>query len=81
MIEKRIITEIESLMLANHSIWTVGVTDNPAELKQEHKNPRHWRQLDAGTEEVAKKIEQHFLDKGCKNGSGGGENANYVYIF
>ena len=62
-------------------IWTVGVTDDPERRKTQHKNPKAWKQWNAGSETAARNIEKHFLDKGMKGGGGGGGKADYVYIF
>lgn len=64
-----------------YSIWTIGVTDDPATRKVQHGNPSDWYQWDADTEQIARNVEAYFLDKGMKGGTGGGGRADYVYIF
>lgn len=64
-----------------YSVWTIGITDNPDRRKGEHGNPKDWKQWKADTEDIARAVEKHFLDKGMKGGGGGGESPNYVYIF
>lgn len=81
MTEQEIKTDIERFIKENYSIWTIGVTDRPEQRKQEHDNPKYWHQWDASTEQVARRIESHFIAKGCKGGGGGLGDANYVYIF
>jgi predicted GIY-YIG superfamily endonuclease len=75
---------VEFVVCQSRSHWTVGVTDDPARRKGEHEQEGEdtscWHQWDASTEETARQIEKHFLDKGCKGGTGGG-SANWVYIF
>ena len=61
--------------------WTVGITDNPERRKDEHNNPKDWIHWWADSESIARDVEKHFLDKGMKGSSGGGNNPNYVYIF
>lgn len=85
MTEQEIMSAIEDHIGRRCSSWTIGVTDQPNERKQEHerdrKNVSCWHQWDASTELVARRIERYFVDKGCKGAGGGLGNANYVYIF
>ena len=81
MTEQEIKTEIERHINGRYSVWTIGVTDAPDKRKREHGNPRWWHHWDASTEEVARRIESYFLEKGCKGAGGGRGKANYVYIF
>ena len=81
MTEQEIKTAIEGYIGESYSAWTIGVTDDPDRRKQEHGNPQYWYQWNASTEDAARRIEDHFLDKGCKGGGGGKGDANYVYIF
>lgn len=64
-----------------YSLWTIGVTDDPARRKEEHGNPKYWMQWNADSETAARNVEAHFIAKGMKGGTGGGAKANYVYIF
>ena len=68
-------------IVGRYSAWTVGVTDSPTRRKKEHGNPSHWHQWNAATELVARRIEAHFLAKGMHGDTGGGGDADYVYIF
>lgn len=81
MTEQEIKAEIERHINGRYSVWTIGITDDPDRRKREHGNPQCWHHWDASTEEVARRIESYFLEKGCKGAGGGGGNANYVYIF
>ena len=65
----------------HHSLWTIGVTDEPNRRRREHDNPRVWYHWDADSEQVARDVEAFFLGKGMKGGTGGGGWADYVYIF
>lgn len=69
----------------SYSIWTIGITNDPERRKNEHenegKNVKYWSHWTADSESIARKVEQHFLDKGMKGGGGGGENPRYVYVF
>ncbi len=78
--EASIKAAIESIV-TDYSIWTIGVTDSPSRRRSEHGNPTHWHQWDADTEQAARNVETHFLDKGMKGGTGGLGRADYVYIF
>lgn len=64
-----------------YSIWTIGVTDDPASRKGQHGNPGSWMHWNADSESAARNVEKHFLAKGMKGGTGGGGKADYVYIF
>lgn len=79
--ESEIKSAIEGLVGGNYSIWTIGVTDDPARRKTEHGNPQHWHQWNADTEIAARNVEKYFLDKGMKGAPGGAGRADYVYIF
>jgi len=85
MTEQEIISAIEGHIAGRYSSWTIGVTDQPNERKQQHerdgKDVSCWHQWDASTESAARRIEHYFVDKGCKGAGGGLGNANYVYIF
>lgn len=64
-----------------YSIWTIGITANPDERRNKHGNPEHWMHWKSNSESDARDIEKHFLDKGMKGETGGGERPIYVYIF
>ena len=75
-----IIAAIENFV-SNYSYWTIGVTDDPNRRKTQHDNPSPWYQWNADSETVARDVEAYFLQKGMKGDTGGGGNADYVYIF
>ncbi len=85
MKKEEIIKEIENRVTSakekKYTIWTIGITDNLKRRKKEHDNPKHWKDWKADTEEIARNVEKHFLDKGMKGDTGGGDTPNYVYIF
>jgi len=81
MTEQEIKVEIERYIKVSYSTWTIGITDDPDRRGTEHGNPQRWRHWYTTTEEVARRIESYFIEKGCKGDVGGGENPNYVYIF
>ncbi len=87
---KSVITaEIDGTVMAethkDYRYWTIGVTDNTSQRKSQHdsndKNTKFWQHWNADSEEDARDIEKHFLDKGMKGDTGGGGRADYVYIF
>ncbi len=89
MSAQQIVSEIDSHINKEggpHNTWYCGITENPARrLFEEHNVSREngwWINRDAGTDNVARTIEQHFLSKGCKGGPGGGDNnARHVYAY
>ena len=65
--------------------WTVGVTDNPAQRRRQHERDDEdvlwWRTWNASSEQAARSVEKHFLNKGMQGGAGGRGNADHVYVF
>jgi len=93
--KSEIIREIENVMVdGSEGDWYIGITDNTERRKGEHEKDGndigHWKDWNPESEEDARDIEKFFLNKGCSNcsksnslkgGTGGGGNANYVYIY
>ena len=84
----QIIDDIEKLVAHRgqpYGSWVIGVTDNPARRKSEHEqadsNTSWWHDWNPGTEQSARDVERHFLNKGMQGGTGGSGRADYVYIF
>jgi hypothetical protein len=61
--------------------WTIGVTDDPDRRRRELGNPDSWYHWDAHTEQTARDVEAHYVNKGMKGDTDGGGTASYVYIF
>ena len=78
--ESQIKSEIERTV-ATYSLWTIGVTNEPAHCRIEYGSPRRWHQWHADTETAARNVERYFIAKGMKGASGGLGHANHVYIF
>lgn len=80
---------IENSKTVDYSKWQIGLTHNPEERKQEHKNEglntKYWKQWEADSLSDAGEIESYFINKkGMKGGTGGNLNRHktvYVYIF
>jgi len=85
MIKSEIIRFIEERVrkskVPKYSSWTIGITADPETRKSQHGNPGYWLQWEADRESDAREIEKHFLDKGMKGDTGGGQRPIYVYIF
>lgn len=66
--------------------WYCGIATNPRQrLFTDHnvdeKNGA-WIHRDAGTDTMARKIEDYFLAKGCKGDDGGGDSSTrHVYAY
>jgi hypothetical protein len=77
--------EIKKIVGKNYTIWTIGITDKPAQRKEQHKNDgkntETWLQWKTDSEKDGRRIESYFIDKGMKGGTGGDTGAEYVYIF
>jgi hypothetical protein len=78
-------SRVSSAQKVDYSIWTIGITDDLERRKTEHdnegKNTRYWNGWKADSETIARNVEKHFLDKGMKGGTGGGDHPTFVYIF
>jgi len=80
---------IETKVNGRHSIWTVGITQDPERRKSEHEAEKesttYWKQWEADSLSDAQDIERHFLnDKHMKGGTGGDMSSHrttYVYVF
>ena len=88
-IKQAIIDRVEGSKTVKYSSWTIGLTHNPKERKQQHeddgKSVEHWKQWTADSLSDAQEIESYFInDKGMKGGTGGDLShyrTVYVYIF
>ncbi len=88
-IKKAIINRVESSKSVNYSAWTIGLTHDPDERKQQHeddgKSIKYWDQWVAASLSDAEDIESYFInDKGMQGGTGGNLSSYktvYVYIF
>lgn len=66
--------------------WYVGIASDPhARLFNDHnvdENTGYWIYHDCGSDNSARKVEEYFINKGCKGGAGGGDNTTrYVYAY
>ena len=76
----QLIAAIEGKISA-YSVWTIGITEDPTQRKIKHGSPTVWYQWEGESEKTAREVEKHFIDKGCKGGTGGGDRPHWVYIF
>lgn len=86
MNESELNSAIEAKIVSTeYSIWTIGITDDPKRRRDEHEAEgetiAYWSDWKADTETITRNVEAHFLDKGMKGGTGGGEHPTYVYVF
>lgn len=89
MEKNQIILEIKSHINKNgatYQNWYVGIAEDPEErLFSGHnvdKDNDIWIYRESNSSEVAREIEEYFLDLGTKGGSGGGDSdAKYVYAY
>lgn len=88
-IKQAIIDRLEGSKTVNYSSWTIGLTHDSADRKQQHENDKksteHWKQWVADSLSDAQEIEAYFINKkGLKGGTGGDLSSYrtvYVYIF
>ena len=64
----------------------IGITNDPERrLFQEHavrKNAEGWIHMSAVSVEIARAVEEYFLNLGAKGGSGGGDSsAKFIYAY
>lgn len=69
------------ILSGDYSLWTIGVTDDPARRRAEHGDPPKWQHWEADTKTTAINIERYFLEKGMESAGGGPGSSDYVYIF
>jgi len=75
----------------DYSMWTIGITTEPEERKEQHNNPKYWVQWEADSLDIAREVENYFLNEyteqksnRMKGGTGGDMSpykTAYVYIF
>lgn len=87
--ESQAIAEIDAYIRKNggvYSAWYCGIASDPRKrLFTEHKvDEKNGARIycDCGTDTVARRVEDHFVKKGCKGGGGGGDwSTRYVYTY
>lgn len=90
-IKSEIKARVNSAETKDYSIWTIGITSDPETRKSTHGNPKYWMMWEANSEEVAREVENYFINeypaeksKRMKGGVGGdidGRKTVYVYIY
>ena len=87
--KQEIIDDIKSYILENDpddDDWYVGITKNIEERLFTFHNVKReggaWIYRTASSSEIAREIEQYFLDLGADGGSGGGDDdSDIVYAY
>jgi hypothetical protein len=88
-IKATIMSEIASKVGTSPSAWRIGLTHDLAERKKywretSNLDVSHWTTWRAASLSDAQHIENHFINKGMKGGTGGDlspMSTTYVYIF
>ncbi|MDX9905902.1 MAG: hypothetical protein RBS55_04860 [Bacteroidales bacterium] len=90
-IKEAIKNRVNGSKTVDYSIWTIGITTDPAVRKEQHGSPQYWTQWTADSLAVAREVETYFLNeypeqasKRMKGGTGGDMSpytTAYVYIF
>lgn len=86
---QQIITDIEGHIQKSgyqYRDWYVGITgDVEQRVHTDHNVPKsgHWLIYDrADSAASARRVEKHFLDRGCQGGGGGGDDSSvWVYAY
>ncbi|MDH3975145.1 MAG: hypothetical protein OEV42_12765 [Deltaproteobacteria bacterium] len=84
-----IIVEIKQFMAQNggrNFDWYCGIAADPGErLFNDHNVDEQkgaWIERDCGNVDIARKMENIFLESGCRGGAGGGdESARFIYVY
>ena len=84
-----IVQEIDNHIRAHgggYPAWYVGIAADPRDRlfndHNVHEKGDAWIHRDAGSEQAAREVEQHFLGLGCQGGGGGGSYpTRYVYAY
>ena len=81
--EKVIIEGVERHLahMRDYTFWTIGLTSDPHRQMRERNHPAFWHCWHAETPQTARKILEHFVQKGMKVGPSDEEDSTYVYIF
>jgi hypothetical protein len=62
--------------------WYVGLTDDPANRRQQHGNPSDWQQTGPfTTEKAARDWEAQYVDRAGYQGGPGGAGWRYGYWY
>ncbi len=65
--------------------WYAGIATKPRDrLFNDHninEKTDAWIFRDCGSESTARKVEKHFLGKGCDGGTGGGITPTFFYAY
>ena len=67
-----------------YGAWKIGISKHPPIRKGQHKktqNTSKFKSWECNSVKVARDIEDYFLEKKMGGGSGGGKDANHVYVF
>lgn len=86
---QQIVSEFDAYMRqfgVSSSAWYVGIATDPRErLFSDHgvqEKGDAWKFVDCGSDAAARWLEQHFLGRGCRGGSGGGDQqTRYFYMY
>lgn len=87
--ESQAIADIDAHIRKNggvYSAWYCGIASSPRDrLFNDHQVTEKggaWIYRHLGTDTEARRVEDHFLRKGCKGGCGGGDRGTrYVYAY
>jgi hypothetical protein len=87
--EQKAIAEIDAYIKKHgggYPAWYVGIAADPRQrLFTDHSVTEKgglWIHYDCGNDATARRVEQAFLNAGCKGGGGGGDqNTRYVYAY
>jgi hypothetical protein len=79
MKSSEIVNQIEN-RVHHYPSWTVGITNDP-ERRRRDLNRLVWYQWKTDSEEIAREVKKHFIDKGMDDDLDGSDSPNYVYVF
>lgn len=83
---QQVVNQTEGYMAkfkGRYSDWYAGIAADPKQrLFNDHgvdEKYDAWVYHHCGTDDLARAIEHYFLDKGCKGGPGGGDEATHFF--
>lgn len=85
MMTQKLIADISNYIGSNYGSWYIGITSDPRKrLFTDHKvdEKGSWIYGEVDTNDLARSVEQYFLDLGCDGGPGGGDyTSKIVYAY
>jgi len=73
--------EVNLARMHRYPDWTIGVTSDPHHLETDLEYPAFFRYWEVYTAEQARKVRDHFVERGMQCGNDSGRGPANVYIY